>query len=320
MKKKVWTLMLGALLLLGVPGVASAGWTVDSGKWRYVDAGVKRTGWLLDGKDWFYLDRAGVMKTGWMLDGGRWYYLGRSGAMKTGWVLDGGRWYYLDRSGAMKTGWMLDGGRWYYLSQSGAMKTGWVLDGGRWYYLSYSGAMRTGWLQERWMTYFLDQSGAMVTGWQELAGGRYYFDPRSGGMMRQNFVSGYYLMDDGRMSNAGSAAVVSVVEDLKKSINVGITKAELVEKVGTGYHDLVGIEGEKYWLYTLKVAGEGDFKAVKWSADDFGAEDLGTGAADVIMLVFWDKDGKAFRVSLDYFDAAHKFHHYYSGNFDYEYN
>ncbi|WHY77404.1 hypothetical protein QNH20_25645 [Neobacillus sp. WH10] len=318
--KRFWVLLVGSVLLLGYPGVAAAGWALEGGKWHYYDHGLMKVGWLLEDGRWYYLDQSGAMKTGWVSDGGKWYFLDRSGAMKTGWVLVDGKWYYLDQSGAMKTGWVLVDGKWYFLDRSGVMKTGWVWDNGKWYNLSSSGAMRSGWLMDKGSSYFLDQSGAMVTGWKSISDDWYYFDKWDGAMKRQNFVGGYYLMADGRMTNAGNAEVVSAVEDLKKWIDVGLTKLELQEKLGASYHDLVGIEGDKYWQYTLKVTDAGNVKAVKWDADDFGTEDLAKGSADIIVLAYWDGDGKAFRVSMDYFNKAHKFHHYYSAKYDYEYN
>lgn len=70
----------------------------------------------------------------------------------------------------------------------------------------------------------------------------------------------------------------------------------------------------------MKVAADRNVQAVKGDADDSGAEDLAKGSADIILLAYWDANEKAFRVSMDYFNAAHKFHHYYSAKFDYEYN
>lgn len=318
--------LIGVVLLCVYPGAAAAGegsatgWALKGGKWRYYDHGVMKTSWVFDSNKWYFLDQGGSMKTGWVLNGGKWYYLDGSGAMQTGWVLDGRHWYYLDKTGAMKTGWLLDGGRWYYLDKNGVMKTGWVAVDGKWYYLAGSGAMQTGWVKELNNWYYLDSNGAMVTGWQSISGNWYYFDTQYGGMVRQNFVGGYYLMNDGRMTYAGSADVVSVVEGLKKWIDVGITKSALQAEMGDAYHDLEGIEGENYWLYTLKVDGAADYKAVKWAADDLGAEDLANGSADIIVLAYWDRDEKAFQVTIDYFNAAHKFHHYHSSKFDYEYN
>lgn len=276
-------------------------------------------GWVLKNGSWHFYDK-GMMRTGWVLDAGKWYYLGKDGTMRTGWVLDAGKWYYLDKHGAMKTGWVLDGGKWYYLDQHGAMKTGWVLVSGTWYYLNASGAMRTGWLDLSGQHYYLENSGAMVNGWKWIGSNWYYFGPRDGVMMRQNFADGYYLMDNGRMTLSGNAAVVYIVEGLKKWIDVGVTQSGLQSKLGAGYHELVGIEGEKYWLYTLKVTNPQNYNAVKWDADDFGAEDLANGSADVIVLVFWDSSKKAYQVSMDYFDANHKFHHYHSSKYDYQYN
>ncbi|MEH7334369.1 hypothetical protein V7161_17125 [Neobacillus drentensis] len=284
-----------------------------------VSAEENPSGWKLEGGTWHFYD-AGVMKTGWVLDAGRWYYLGKDGAMQTGWVKDAIHWYYLDKHGVMKTGWVLDGGKWYYLDQHGAMKTGWVLDSGKWYYLDQHGTMKTGWVLVSGTWYYLDSKGAMVKGWKWIGSAWYYFSLRDGGMLRQNFADGYYLMDNGRMTMAGNADVVSVVEGLKKWIDVGLTQSDLQSRLGAGYHDLVGIEGEKYWLYTLKVSSPGTYKAVNWDADDFGAEDLANGSADVIVLVFWDSTKKAFQVSMDYFDANHKFHHYHSSKYDYVYN
>lgn len=306
MLKMKWLLvgLLGVVLLHVYPGAAEgeepAGWSLEDGKWHYYDDGVMRTGWVLDGGKWYYLDGHGTMKTGWVLDSGKWYYLDSHGVMKTGWVLDSGKWYYLDVHGAMKTGWLDLGGRSYYLDGRGAMVTGWKWIGSSWYYF--------------------EGSGARAEGWRYLSGDWYYFGLSDGVMLRQNFADGYYLMDDGRMTKAGNAAVVSVVEGLKKWIDVGVTQAGLRERLGVGYHDLIGIEGEHYWLYTLKVADARNYRVVKWAADDFGAEDLAKGSADIIVLVFWDSTKKAYQVTMDYFDAHHKFHHYHSAKYDYEYN
>lgn len=343
--RRAWIVLLGVGILLGYSGAGTAaaattGWTLTGGNWHYYDHGVMKTGWVQDGGHWYYLDNKGAMKTGWVLaDGkwyfmvqsgamktgwvkvsGTWYYFDKSGAMKTGWVQDSGQWYYLDKSGAMKTGWVQAGGSWYYLDKSGMMKTGWVQVSGTWYYLNSSGTMRTGWLEQGNSKYYLDPSGAMATKWRSISGNWYYFGEWNGVMFRQNFADGYYLMEDGRMTNAGSATIVSVAEQLKKAIDVGISQEDLSAILGADYHDLVGIEGDKYWLYTLKVAFTGEYQPVKFTNEDVGAEDLAKGLTDVVLLAFWNADQKAFQVSIDYFDASHKFHHYSSYRHDYEYN
>jgi len=347
MIKRLLLVLLGVTLLFGYSGPAAAsgasatGWALTAGKWHYYDHGVMKKGWVRDGSRWYYLDQSGTMVTGWVLADGKWYYMAQSGAMRTGWVQDGGRWYYLDSSGAMKTGWVQDGAVWYYLDKSGVMKTGWVQDGGRWYFLTNSGIMKTGWtkvtgkwyyfansgvMQTGWLEYgnskyYLDPSGVMATGWRSISGEWYYFGDETGVMVRKNFVNGYYLMGDGRMTNAGSMSVAAVVDLLKKSIDVGISQPELQTLLGSlNHHELVGIEGESYWFYPLKVIADGAYQSVAFAGDDVGAEDLAKGAMDVILLVYWDADGKAFQVSMDYFNDAHKFHHYSSYRYDYEYN
>lgn len=303
-------MLLGAVLLYMVPSVVAA-----------EGNGNPATGWVLQSGKWHFYDGNGVMKTGWLLDRGTWYYLAsQDGAMKTGWVNDHGKWYYLDGHGAMKTGWVQVSGTWYYLDSHGAMKTGWLELGSRTYYLNPSGAMATGW---RWIGtswYYFDASGARATGWRNLSGAWYYLSLRDGAMVRENFVGGYYLMNDGRMTNAGSSDVVSVVDGLKSWLDVGVTQAGLKEKLGLNYHDLTGIEGENYWLYTIKVTDSKNFKVVKWDKDDVGANELAAGEQDINLLVFWDSAKKAFQVGMDYFDGAHRFHTYRSLKYDWVYN
>jgi hypothetical protein len=307
--KKLMVVLLGAVLLYVFPSVVGA---EESGK---------PVGWALQDGKWHFYGVDGAMKTGWVLDKGAWYYLAaKDGVMQTGWVKDGGKWYYLDGHGAMKTGWVRVSGTWYYLDSHGVMKTGWLTLGNRSYYLSQQGAMATGW---RWIGtswYYFDGSGARATGWRYVSGAWYYLSPRDGAMVRQNFVDGYYLMNDGRMTNSGSSAVVSVVNDMKSWIDVGVTQADLKSKLGSNYHDLTGVEGENYWLYTIKVTDAKNFKVVKWDNTEVGAEELAAGTQDINLLVFWDSAQKAFQVAMDYFDASHRFHNYNSYKFDTVYN
>ncbi|MEH7118872.1 hypothetical protein V7128_15810 [Neobacillus vireti] len=321
MKKRMGVWLIGAMLLFAFPGMAAASWKFEGGHWHYYERGILKTSWLFDNHHWYYLDQAGNMKTGWVHDGSHWYYMNQSGVMQTGWLFTGGHWYYLDKTGAMKTGWLSEGGHWYYLDKSGAMKTGWALVSGKWYHLDKSGRMQTGWLKDGSETYYLDGSGAMATGWKDLSGNRYYFGLDTGAMVRQNFVNGYYLMADGRLTNAGNAAIVSVVNSLKNSVDVGMTQEQVKAQLGSAYQDLIGIEGEKYWLYTIKVTDADHYGAVNVNGSaEFGAEELAKGLTDIIALVYWDKDGKAFQVTMDYFNEAHKFHNYRHYRWDHEYN
>ncbi|MEO2074255.1 MAG: hypothetical protein ABGX20_02570 [Bacillus sp. (in: firmicutes)] len=308
--KRFMVVLLGAVLLYLVPGVAAA-----------EENGTPAAGWMLQDGKWHFYDEAGAMKTGWLLDQGAWYYLAPGdGAMQTGWVSDAGKWYYLDGHGAMKTGWVKDSGAWYYLDKHGAMVTGWLDLGNRKYYLDSRGSMATGWRLVGASWYYFDASGARAAGWRYVSGAWYYLSPRDGAMVKENFVSGYYLMSDGRMTNAGSSAVVSVVDGLKSWLDVGVTQAGLKSKLGSNYHDLTGIEGENYWLYTIKVTDTKTFKVVKLDEDDVGANELAAGKQDINLLVFWDGAKKAFQVAMDYFDGAHKFHTYRSLKYDYVYN
>ncbi|SET76759.1 Putative cell wall binding repeat-containing protein [[Clostridium] aminophilum] len=103
-KRKLLTVVVGAMISLFSASSAFAGWVSDGTTWYYQENGLNKTGWVQDNGNWYYLNADGKMATGFVQDGYNTYYLDQAnGAMLTGWQQIDGKWYYLspENGGAM---------------------------------------------------------------------------------------------------------------------------------------------------------------------------------------------------------------------------
>lgn len=78
--------------------------------------------------------------------------------------------------------WKFINGKWWCFDADGYLVTGWVWDvnGAAWYYIDENGGMKTGWFRER-----------EDTPW-------YYLDPKTGAMLKDTHVDGYYVDKTGK--------------------------------------------------------------------------------------------------------------------------
>lgn len=337
-----------------VSSTKETGWQQVGGKWYYFNqSGVMQTGWLKYKTSWYYLAKSGAMQTGWIQDAGKWYYLEQDGKMKTGWVKTSNKWYYLGKSGAMQTGWIVDQEKRYYLNQSGVMQKGWLKVGGKmylfnpsgdakigWYhdkesdkekiyYFNADGSMQTGWYDDpnfipNSVTYYFSESGTALIGWQEIDGQTYYF-ASGGSMVRRNFVESRYLNSDGVLTAAGSDLIVSAAEELKKKIDVNMTREQVIDILGPGYNEQIINLGGRYdrdLEYAFKVSGENELTVVRNNDGYYNyIEDMSRGISDIHVQVSWENDDQnSYYVMIEYFDAEHKCHRYTSVINDNEHN
>lgn len=152
---------------------------------QYFQEGKPAVDWLkIDGK-WHYFDKESKEAiTGWLWDSDAWYYLNQEKQMvRSDWVRDtDGHWYYLNQDGTLRSGWLKWNDNWWYLSD--------IHDG-------YWGHYVKGWKFVDGDWYFFGTDGKMVTGWIFDSGSWYFFD-NGGRMLRNQYVDGWYLGDDGR--------------------------------------------------------------------------------------------------------------------------
>lgn len=215
MQVKTKRILISALVLVLITGLAFGGWTwydnnVDRSGWVETETAVyykdfhgkKVSGWQeIDGNRYHFSENK-ALTTGWLdLDGSR-YYLGTDGAMVSGWQdIEGNRYCFGD-AGAMHTSWLnTDEGR-YYLDDQGILLNGWQdLDGQR-YYLGEDGRMCTGWQEIDGLRYYLNDAGALCTGWLDLDGTRFYLDEKGNPLTgwSQLEESTYFFGPDGAMT------------------------------------------------------------------------------------------------------------------------
>lgn len=215
MKKPVKMLTgLGLCLLLNAAAAGTAlaaGWTSESGTWKYVD------------------NNGSYAANEWKTSNGESYYLGSDGEMETDAWIDGT--YYVNSQGAMvKNAWIQvteTGGTkepgWYYLGSSGKLEQdGWKTIGDYKYCFDSDGRMRTGWYFEDDNTYYLGggDDGAMKTGWRCLA-----FDedemPEEGDISPAYSSAGedvkwFYFQTNGKAKKAGDGDYVTMTVDGRK--------------------------------------------------------------------------------------------------------
>jgi len=166
---------------LGVIETNSRGWHDN----QFFDKGEPIIGWYRIENYWYFFDEeTKEVKTGWIYDGGTWYYLNQEGQMvRSDWVKDtDGCWYYLNQNGALRIGWLKWKDSWYYLSNThdgywGHCVKGWQYIDGDWY--------------------FFGTNNKMVVDWIYISGSWYFFDS-SGRLLRNQYVDGWYVGDDGR--------------------------------------------------------------------------------------------------------------------------
>lgn len=209
------------------------GWIyTEDQKWKYRKSdGSFVIGWAqLDwskGKNWFYFDKDGYMFTGWLKDNNTWYYLNpETGVMELGkWLKlpwsDGTDWFYFDGYGRciINQAYAIDG-KWYYFNARGARITGWFedpndhikryldpIDGhmvisqvidyeGKKYYVDGYGRLVTNapyQVDGKW--YYADQNGERLTGWLPLEDGVRYLDPKTGQMIKNDWLVFTYYVD-----------------------------------------------------------------------------------------------------------------------------
>lgn len=140
-----------------------------------------------------------TVKSGhWLVSNNKWWYRHDDGSYTTSdFETINGQVYYFDASGYMVTGWYKVNGTWYYFTTSGARYSGWAYLWDTWYYMDTDGKMLTGFYNVNGQTYYSDASGAMLTGWINLGGTWYYANP-SGAILRDAWVNGYYVNEDGQ--------------------------------------------------------------------------------------------------------------------------
>ena len=175
-------------------------WVLDCGKWYYVgaDTYMESLMWLQLGNTWYYLYGDGSMATGWLQLGNTWYYLYGDGSMATGWLQLGNEWYYLYANGVMASDTWIDG---FYLESSGKWRTSgtWNLNEYGWWYSYPTGGYPVAcWelIGNEW--YHFDAQGYMETGWI-WDGTAWYYLLGSGAMLKNCWISNYYVGENGAM-------------------------------------------------------------------------------------------------------------------------
>ncbi len=220
--------LAGFLTFFAVPSQADAAWQKTSGGTRYtIDqspgymVGLKK----IDGKT-YYFNKKGYMLTGWFRTGGRSFYFDlKTGIMKTGRAVIGGKAYYFSpANGVLQTGWFqaATSKLWYYSDQNGVMqKSKWVdgyyLDStgkrasgfttiGENRYFFVNGKAKTGWFsyngkkyyangygilqKNRWMgRFYVKSDSSMALGWTKIGSKKYYFDPSTGVIVKNSFIT-----------------------------------------------------------------------------------------------------------------------------------
>ncbi len=190
----------GQTYYFNAAGYMVTGWQLIDDTWYYFDgSGAMKTGWVYVGNIWYYLDNEGKMLTGFQDIAGQRYYFNDAGYMLTGWQLIEGKYYYFDASGAMaKDTWIGE----YYVDENGIWDTSkfkqkWILNSTGWWYRHEDGSYTTSDFEViNGQTYYFNAAGYMVTGWQLINGNWYYFTS-SGNMVRNQWIDGYFIDNNG---------------------------------------------------------------------------------------------------------------------------
>ena len=201
-------------------GSAHIGWLDLNGKKYYFDIngemqknitiegieldgdGIARLGWCKDVQGWKYIHDDGTYtKSNFEVIDNQTYYFNANGYMETGWQTIGTKQYYFDEtSGIMlKNQWIGD----RYLGSDGAListkrnESQWILNSTGWWYRHEDGSYTTNDFEViNGQTYYFNAAGYMVTGWQLINGNWYYFTS-SGNMVRNQWIDGYFIDNNG---------------------------------------------------------------------------------------------------------------------------
>ena len=143
-------------------------------------------------------DKLDPSQIGWQKNAEGWWYRNPDGSYPANtWKDIDGKRYLFGYDGYIMTGWQRKDGNYYYLDSNGAMQIGWLQDNRKWYYLGGDGVMQTGWITVDGKRYYMDPDGSMHKEWLLDNGTWYYFSPEDGTMVRDAYVGGYYLNQDG---------------------------------------------------------------------------------------------------------------------------
>ena len=191
------------------------------------ETGVMITGWkdIPEQKKRVYYNSEGHMIYGLQgIEDARYYFDPYTGAMQKDQKKINGYYYFFDKeTGVMVTGWkdIPEQKKRVYYNGEGHMLYGFQnIDGSRYYFDPYTGAMQKDQKKINGYYYFFDkETGVMITGWKDLpeqkkrvyydsegrmlhglhtiGDGKYYFDPYTGAMQKdQKKINGYYYFFD----------------------------------------------------------------------------------------------------------------------------
>ena len=165
-----------------------------------------------------YVENGTLVKSAWRKLGGNYYYFDKNGGAVTYHAkLDGVNYYFRPDGTMLNNGWNYTrSGEAVYLKGSGEALTGVQKIGSKYYYFDSYGVMQTGIVKIDGTSYYYNESGAYVgklndNGWtaldglwfycengsvvrdtaREISGKYYYFDRRTGAMIK-NYVDTYY--------------------------------------------------------------------------------------------------------------------------------
>lgn len=213
--KVLITVLLSSIIMILASSAAMAGFVRKDGRRYFYRYGNQVTGWLKRGKRTYYLDpeQGGAAAVGYTKIGEKAYFFRKNGVMlKKSFIRSGeGNYYYALKGGRLARGLRKIKGRYYYFDWgTNVMKTGWVKTARYTYYMKAAGSQKgsavTGWMRKQKKTYHFDWKGRMTTGFADIDGSKYYFDEKTGALVKGTVRAG------GKTYRTDNTGVISSVK------------------------------------------------------------------------------------------------------------
>ena len=192
-------------------------------------------------------------KRGWIKKGKYYYYYNSKGRLMWGKITYKGKHYYSTKNGRRYTGWLRQKGKLYYYNRKNGVRfeDRWATGTKYKYYFDKAGvAIASKWLTYNGKSYYFLSNSRLATGGKKIGKYRYYFDPSTGALAKNQWVGKYYVGETGRRT--GETRPDVKINDSHYTYKSSTLNIDLQRKT---------LHGIPYWLAVIQVADAGQVRS-----------------------------------------------------------